>query len=1237
MYKTKALPTAGALGSVIRAAQRLNPCLDLEVDVLAVERVAQASIDEDWTALTNVETDPRTGALTLEQTASTTLFSQLAHDATHYFADAEDGLEELALDFFIDPAAVGGGPLVFDELDLWLGRQTPSGGAPFSSAGGVYKNPWRIRIGYYDERWRFTPLGDDIALPADRVADGGGLVTLRFAQDFNRLITFEPATQRTSTGAGRTSAGLLRVADVDANGISHVVAARGLSIAIAPAGRNFQYAWIGCASASPFDPTTFWRAAPNRNMGPYDPAFRTYAPTDASRNPDDVLGTGAVPGYGAKPVASGHVGLARRILTPQRAQRNTPWLVPYHALRVRRYAAAGTAVAVLDLGAAPSLEVDVRVDAWDPPGTTAGVSLRGRNDPLDAWTAIGAVADGTVLPAPQRFRYYEVTAQLASAAGFVSPGLQAVTIAERARFATARYLGDFDSSEKVDPVTGQSEIAELQLPLFRLGPRDGRDLATRLATAYAPSRLEAHVYAVNTRDAARPRYFLNSYRLEDRDPGQGVETFTFVSGLDRLKVAVPPKVETFSFAGVVQSRTHGATLDLQREVTVTVAGTPFTAGALEGVFYRPSGQTLADGQGYAVLAGNTNHTFKIVVPGESDVPAAGAPFELHSDRFSRPEKDYGTQDLALVYADVFTAQARVPQRYRGALPAPDPSRPAGAGRLKTTSGKDGADALSVLQQLAIALGGFQAWRRGRIDFVDFYGAKDVVAVWDERHLVELKPTVGAKRRLPSIVVKYGFDVVADAFAFEATFDDPAAVEGWGRANLFDVYQVPDEVCRWVPDFAAAQALALRLLGAWKTGVRIWSAQTILCHPWLELGDAVAIHTGDYTDRALRLADDGSLAGDPVKGRVAAVGVIVGKNLWGTDFLVAVRGLDAVTAAVSGDGSLGGALDPVAAPEDFTVQRVEQRTATGGVVYLVPTFTPPATPYFRRLDYRVRTRATGGAFGPTALVTGTGSGSDKLEAAWNTDVEITPVTVSSAGATRVGDAVLVEIGGPPEATITIDDASIVRAADHVEIPYTLGADTTTVDVWLREFAADPGAVVPQDNAAGATKVTTIDRGDGRSSLVLPIAAANHYLLATFVCFTALNQRGSAPPTVKVAGSGAGSGGAPTPPPSLGTIPTPAVAVGSYNKTVGGFYVAITPAGGTPSGVLWHLEHSTDGGGFSEDDEPTTSTTPFHPHGRVPTFAGTCQLRVWGTKDGWTDSLRATGPVRNVPALGDNDPV
>lgn len=914
--------------SLVKAARRLNPALDVDVDVVAVVAAVGASTKAEWEAgtLASVTVDDK-GVVRLAETGSTPIFQSpgTAAEATtkwhFYYQPNHEQNEKLWLDFWPDPALLGANGFTLHSLDIKLGRN--SDGQVFGS-GGIANIYSKVGAGYwlevtaFDAKWNRVRLGDAIFLKASDVVDGATL-TIDFRQR-GRQLAIRTGRLRTSTGSGRDSAGVERTIDFTVDGdrkVSHPEAPIGFSIglSIVGAGANQRGAWVGMLPSATypfFDPAGYWRASSGnaRDCGPYAPATDGTSALDTGHNPGyGLLSTGAVPGYGAKPTSAtngsgtpyGQWGIGREVRAaqlPQTAQE--AWGQPWHVLRAVTYAPAGSLVKVYDLGHVPTAEVHLRADAATPAGTSLAYSLRGRNVATDPWTTIGTVADGAVLTGAQLFRFYELTAQLnASADGLATPALTAAFLTERVRYATFRYAKEVNSTASIDPVTGQSEIGELKLNLLKLGRNDGRDIATQIATGFAPANVEAWVYARET--VTGTRHFLNLFRLEDRDPALGEEALTFVSGMDRLKVTVPPKQDTYTYPASggdasISAVSYNATT---RECTISVADPNAFAGVdLASVRYEGRSGALAGTSWFIVSAPPpTNNSFTIVLENDAQQPAAGDAFRLHADQTSRVPVSYSGQDFAAVFLDVRDNQAAVPERFRG-IPVPT------TGRTTTnTLASDGRPALEVLQELALHGDGGLAWRKGRIDFIDIYGEHDVVATWSEADYTDLKATTGYARRMPSIGVKYGYDPSTDKFSHEVTFDDANALLGLGRANLFDVTSLPDGLCKW-NDYAEAKHLTEKMLRAWSTGVRLWKVKMGHPWPWVEMGDAVAVSTDVYTDRRLDFSTDGLTDnGVPVRGRVSAVGIVVARDLLGTEFTVAVRGLDAIASVSSSDGNI----------------------------------------------------------------------------------------------------------------------------------------------------------------------------------------------------------------------------------------------------------------------------------------------------------------------------------------------
>lgn len=1061
---------SGAWGAIQRAAHRLVPSYEMEVDLVAVSRVASCSTRADWNAgvLTNVTANDRgevalsaagAGLVLLDTTTGgPTLANQGFLDPTGY-------PQEYAVDVWVDPSYVAGQPFTLGQLTLRLTRDV-----------GLlrFQGRFRITVSTYDEQWRLTPLGDPIELTPTDSPYPNGTVVIDFVQNYGREFVIEPGLLPTRTGPGLDAAGVWReVNPID--GLSQLPMVRALSIGITPVGSNpSAAAWSVVTSQPIFDPTTFWRPKGNgvgltkRNQGPYYPLSPPLDPA-TDRNLDGGLVSGAVPGYGAKSATSGQWGMARRVANELQPQGGEPWYQPYVKLTARTVQPSGTAVVVLDLEATPTNEVQFRADDWVRRGTNITYSLRGRNSTGDAWTAIGAVVDGGIVSA--LYRYYEVTATLTATPvsggnGVVSPVLQAVQITERIRYRTEGLTGEIDADATVDPVTGQSSIGELALTLLR-GPRDDfRDLATSIASGVSPSRLEAQVFGVCT--TTNTRRFLESYRLESRTPYRDREEMRFVSGLDRLQVRVPPQVETFTFpaAGATQTVTaiSGAG-GVGSDRVITISGAAWSIGQLNGYRLRLLTGALA-GADYEITATPATNQVTIVVPATGLLPSGGDDVEIHSDVYRRQDVVYAGQDPAAVYEDVLLTRARVPRRYLGTLPATGRVvDPAGtplttSGRMKASGGsEDGVTALTVLQSLAALLGGGIVWRRGLIAFVDLFTPGESVAIWDERDYETLESPTGLDRRMPSVSCKFGADPATGAYAGEVVANDLNVLAGAGRANLFDVTAVDDAIAKWCTSQDLAVAHVTRLRDAFSAGVPVWTVSLIHQYPWIDIGDVVTIMTDQYTSRIFRFSPDGLVDESiPLAGRTATVGVVIGRNLAADRFAVLARSTSPVANGSTGGGPTEGPLEGIVVPA------ITLAAVSGGVAV---TYTPPVSPYFAFMEYDVRSRTTAGpgAWSATTRVAGTASGDDfvALTPDVDTDVEITPISVSTADVRLFGSPVIVALGALIGADVP--GRIVVAALDENDDDLTIEWDgfyangvesTTTSDVSVRTFATVPGA-------------------------------------------------------------------------------------------------------------------------------------------------------------------------------------
>ncbi|GIW89939.1 MAG: hypothetical protein KatS3mg109_0371 [Pirellulaceae bacterium] len=259
-----------------------------------------------------------------------------------------------------------------------------------------------------------------------------------------------------------------------------------------------------------------------------------------------------------------------------------------------------------------------------------------------------------------------------------------------------------------------------------------------------------------------------------------------------------------------------------------------------------------------------------------------------------------------VFTDLRDGQLGLAARYRGSVPQGGPIGPDGVQRSLIqgqvgapgigTSGKTEL-AKDVLEQLARIAGGVLTTSRGKIHYRDLFGPKHVTAIFPEREIEWLQTSPGLRQRAPRALIPFqpatlgGTDWTKSIQREDATI--LAAIEQAGTEAGITVDEIPPEVSRWVrtsspasgsgSDDAVALADALvhrhvRLFGA---GLLVWRFRSRIPHPWLEIGDMVAVETTRFAGRDPR-------SGRAIYGPIWARAVITGRNLLGTEFAVWVR-------------------------------------------------------------------------------------------------------------------------------------------------------------------------------------------------------------------------------------------------------------------------------------------------------------------------------------------------------------
>jgi hypothetical protein len=216
-------------------------------------------------------------------------------------------------------------------------------------------------------------------------------------------------------------------------------------------------------------------------------------------------------------------------------------------------------------------------------------------------------------------------------------------------------------------------------------------------------------------------------------------------------------------------------------------------------------------------------------------------------------------------------------------------------------------AKNVLDQIARIAGGVLATSQGRIQYRDLFGAKTSVALFPDSEVEWATASPGLRARSPRFLVSFQPLTLGGTDWQKAIERDDAAiasaVEQAGTEAGSQLDQLPDNVGRWIRVSAPtllsdgstdeaegmADGIAHRHVKAFGAGLLLFRFRNRIPYPELEFGDAITVQTRRF------LARD-PLGARPIRGLVSVLGVVIGKNLWGTEFLVWCRSFsDIVTA------------------------------------------------------------------------------------------------------------------------------------------------------------------------------------------------------------------------------------------------------------------------------------------------------------------------------------------------------
>jgi hypothetical protein len=830
----------------------------------------------------------------------------------------------------------------------------------------------------------------------------------------------------------------------------------------------------------------------------------------------------------------------------------------------------GQVVYVVDLSRAPTAGATGRIvfERATPKGTTATLELStaGSGGP---WTV---VKHGDALAIAQQTYHLRVTltpsASQRATPTVLALGIEFRTVSDLTAIAQADIL-----TSSVEPPWCVSSIGQGTLRIIRDGIRDYLDDGAALAASAPTTKLEADVYLTSRHPAVtRDKWLLlERATVVNRSPTGGTEELALLSYAQKLKRKIPQRSEQAP-DGAVYTVSSATDNGLQVTVTTNLVGTTMGGHEYNGKGYSLRVKSCASGNlnvGYIqIIDGSTDQTkldFTTALPGRL---ANGDTIEIHSNIFQTQRVSYVDQDPADVWYDILTnllaipaervgGRAGVGRANRSGLPPQLADRAPGdattQNKLRVTMAfTQEEEADKAIDQLSFIMGGATLCVAGQIVWVPILTQRrpdgtpmlpqlPSATVFDVRDYAAIDTPTGLDRRATVLTGDYGVDRTKTTATQAKT---TAYVDGDALAwltqqdlNAFGSSKIPDDIARWCfnstdQGLFLASMLSRSVVEVASTGLRIWTIRAIELQPNLVAGDPITIVTDQYTDY------------DPIQARGIAGWAAYSAVVLGVEAdLKTIRALVPVTTpnAVQAIGGSAGTLDsqsvPVAIPSDFTLAQVQISTPSGGLPALRATFTTPVNPFFARMEYQVRFRKNGSStWQASSNVQGSVAGPDLIPAAWNTEYEITPVTINTSNVRGVGSGSQIKtlaIGANPQAEFLngsgagLSASDFISQSDRISAPVYYDDDFTFGEIWYQRWAngSQPSNAPAQDNAVGATLLTTIRRGDNRTAVQFPLNASTDWVIVTFVPYDALNGRGVVV-TVKQQGAAPAAPAAPT---------------------------------------------------------------------------------------------------------------
>lgn len=603
--------------------------------------------------------------------------------------------------------------------------------------------------------------------------------------------------------------------------------------------------------------------------------------------------------------------------------------VPAVTVNVEAYPATGSAVYLIDQGAAPRAVAIGRVafERSIPAGTSATleISSAGTGGP---WTL---VSHGDIPGVAQRTYHLRVTLNADSALR-ASPAVSAMGVESRIPRDVSVESTPMFPTREIDLPWAKASIAEGKLRIVRTGVRDYLDIASVIGSTDATSRLECDIYLASRHPSVTRKEWHRIERLmvTNRTPMATSEELTLLSYASRLKRKVPQKAETLTSVHTVVTGSTAA----QTIVTPALPGASVGGNEYDGKNYyirvRTSAATNTPDGFVAVIQGNTGIDRLDFSPALPEPLLAGDVIEVHSGVFQTRPVTWTDYDPADVWWEVLTDLLAIPSERVGAGWLPRGGKPPKVtdrapgdattqAKLKVTgrlSEQESGD--SIIEQLDTILGGVTIEVDGQMIFVQLVPLSDITgaitvplpspaAVFDARDFSAISTPPGIEKRATIVSANYGVPATAaspDAFASKTTtvVDNDALV--WlAQQDLedFGTAEMPKEVSRWLYNSAdaglyLATVISSQLVRATSTGLRIFPVTLVEKHPELVPGDVIVIITDQYTD--FDPATQTSL-----RGPMAIRGVIVRCGSEGRQISIFVPGLQDNVQLLKG-GAIG---------------------------------------------------------------------------------------------------------------------------------------------------------------------------------------------------------------------------------------------------------------------------------------------------------------------------------------------